>query len=98
MGTKYKFADDDKLYFVSFAVTNWIDLFIRNGYKEEILKSIRYCQADKDLELYGWCVMTSYVHLIIGTRGNPLQNIMRDLKRHTAEILHKSIHSLLLSA
>jgi hypothetical protein len=31
--------------FVSFAVTNWIDLFIREAYKEEILKSIRYCQA-----------------------------------------------------
>ncbi len=93
MSRKYKFADNDKLYFVSFAVTNWIDLFIRNEYKEEILKSIRYCQADKDLELYGWCIMTSHVHLIIGTKGNPLQNIMRDLKRHTAEILHKSIEN-----
>jgi putative transposase len=61
--------------------------------RKKFLKSIRYCQADKDLELYGWCVMTSHVHLIIGTRGNPLQNIMRDLKRHTAEILHKSIQN-----
>ena len=34
----YKFADNDKLYFVSFAVTNWIDLFIREVYKEEILE------------------------------------------------------------
>ncbi len=33
MSTKYKFADNDKLYFVSFAVTNWINLFIRNEYK-----------------------------------------------------------------
>ena len=62
MSSKYKFADNDKLYFVSFAITNWIDLptgqaglFIREVYKEEILKNIRYCQADKDLELYGWC-------------------------------------------
>ncbi len=93
MSTKYKFADSDKLYFVSFAVTSWIDLFIRNEYREEILKSIRYCQAEKDLELYGWCIMTSHVHLIIGTKGNPLQNIMRDLKRHTAEVLHKSIQN-----
>ncbi len=37
--------------------------------------------------------MTSHVHLIIGTKGNPLQNIMRDLKRHTAEVLHKSIQN-----
>ena len=38
MSSKYKFADNDKLYFVSFAITNWIDLFIREIYKEEILK------------------------------------------------------------
>ncbi len=91
MSSKYKFTDNDKLYFVSFAITNWIDLFIREVYKEEILKSIRYCQANKGLELYGWCIMTSHIHLIIGTTGNLLQNILRDLKRHTSETLHKSI-------
>ena len=93
MSKKYKFADNDKIYFVSFTVTNWIDLFIRNEYREEILNSIRYCRANKDLELYGWCIMTSHIHLIIGTTGNPLQNIMRDLKRHTAEALHQSIQT-----
>ena len=98
MSKKYKFADNDKIYFVSFAVTNWIDLFIRNEYREEILNSIRYCQTYKDLELYGWCIMTSHVHLIIGTKGNPLQNIMRDLKRPTAEALHKSIQTNLIES
>ena len=93
MSKKYKFADNDKFYFVSFAVTNWIDLFIRNEYREEILNSIRYCQTNKDLELYGWCHMTSHVYLIIGTRGNPLQTIMRDLKRHTSEALHTIIQN-----
>ena len=93
MSRKYKFADNDKMYFVSFAVTNWIDLFIRDAYKEEILNSIKYCQAKKDLEVYGWCIMTSHIHLIIGTRGNPLENIMRDLKRHTSEVLHQSIQN-----
>ena len=37
--------------------------------------------------------MTSHVHMITGTKGNPLQNIMRDLKRHTSEVLHKSIQN-----
>ena len=45
------------------------------------------------MELYGWCIMTSHVHLIIGIIGNPLQNIMRDLKRHTAETLHQGIQT-----
>lgn len=93
MSKKYKFTDDSKLYFVSFAVINWIDLFIRNEYKDILLESIKYCQREKDLELYGWCIMTSHVHLIIGTKGNALSNIMRDLKRHTSEELHKAIQN-----
>ena len=91
MSRKYKFADNDKIYFTTFTVTNWIDLFIRNEHREEIINSIKFCQATKDLEIYGWCIMTSHVHLIVGTTGNPLENIMRDLKRHTAEVLHQSI-------
>ncbi len=91
MSRKYKFADNDKMYFVSFSVINWIDLFVRNEYKEVLLNSIKFCQKEKELELYAWCIMTSHVHLIIGTKENPLQNIMRDLKRHTSEKLHQLI-------
>ena len=64
MSRKYKFHDNDKIYFVSFAVINWIDLFIRNVYKDVVVDSLRFCQKEKGLELYGWCIMTSHVHLI----------------------------------
>lgn len=40
-------------------------------------------------DYYGW----HHMHLIIDTKENPLQNIMRDLKRHTSEVLHKSIQN-----
>jgi putative transposase len=35
--------------------------------------------------------MPSHVHLIMGSTGNPMANILRDLKRHTSEELHKAI-------
>jgi len=38
MSRKYKFHDNDKLYFISFAVVNWIDVFIRDEYKEIIIE------------------------------------------------------------
>ena len=43
MSRKYKFRDNSKLYFVSFAVINWIDVFIRNEYKQVLLDSLDYC-------------------------------------------------------
>jgi len=48
MSTKYKFRDQDKLYFVSFAVVNGIDLFIRNEYKYIMPDSWKHCQQKKD--------------------------------------------------
>jgi putative transposase len=91
MSRKYKFRDCDKLYFVTFTIVNWIDLFIRNEYKDIVINSIRFCQQYKDLEVYGWCMMTSHIHLIVGTKGNHLSNIIRDLKRHSSEMLHQAI-------
>ncbi len=91
MSTRYKFRDQDQLYFVSFAVVNWIDLFIRNEYKDIMLASWRHCQAKKGLEIYGWCIMSSHIHMIIGTHGEKLGNIMRDMKKHTSIALKEAI-------
>jgi len=70
MSTKYKFKSQAQLYFVTFAVVNWIDLFIRNEYKDIMLDSWRYCQKHKGLEIFGWCIMTSHVHMIIGSHND----------------------------
>ena len=91
MSGGYKFRDQDELYFISFAVVNWIDLFIRNEYKEILLASWQHCQQHKGLEIYGWCIMTSHVHMIIGTQGDKLENIMRDMKKHTSVALREAI-------
>jgi len=91
MSTKYKFRDQSKLYFVSFAVVYWIDVFIRNEYKDILLDSWRYCQKAKGLDLYAWCIMTSHVHMIIGTQANKMEDILRDMKRHTSEKLREAI-------
>src|SRR5690606_10171328 len=73
VSTKYKIRDQEQLYFVSFATVYWLDLFVRNEYRELLLESLRYCQKEKGLEVYAWCIMTSHVHLIIGTSGNKME-------------------------
>ncbi len=96
MSRNYKFRDQDKLYFVSFATVNWIDaamgmVFTRNLYKNIVVDSLSYCIAHKGLELYAWCIMTNHVHLIIGSQNLPMQDILRDMKRHTAKAILKAI-------
>ena len=87
MSRKYKFLDQSKIYFVSFAVINWIDLFIRNQYKNIVLDSLSFCQQNKGLELFAWCIMTSHLHLIMGTRKQNMEDILRDFKSYTSRQL-----------
>lgn len=91
MSRKYKFRDQEKIYFTSFAVVYWIDVFIRTEYKEIIIESLKFCQKEKGLEIYAWCIMSSHVHLILGTKKDKLEHIMRDLKSHTSRTIKKTI-------
>lgn len=91
MSSKYKFRDNKKLYFVSFAVVYWIDVFIRNEYKEIVLESLKYCQKNKGLEVYGWVIMTSHMHMIIGSEDGKLEDIMRDFKSFTSRNIRELI-------
>jgi REP element-mobilizing transposase RayT len=91
MSRKYKFGNSQKPYFVSFATVRWVDLFTRNVYRDELVDSLRYCQKEKELELYAWCIMPSHVHLIISSATTDLASIMRDIKGFTSKKLRKAI-------
>lgn len=91
MSRNYKIRDQTKLYFVSFAVVNWIDVFLRREYKDVVVESLQYCIKYKGLEVYAWCIMTSHIHLIIGSNKEPMEGIFRDLKRHTAKAILQMI-------
>lgn len=91
MSRKYKFHDQDKMYFISYAVVGWIDVFVREEYRKIWLDSVRYCQDNKGLEVYGWCLMTSHAHLIIGTDSIPMEDIVRDMKKYTSAQLRVAI-------
>lgn len=94
MSSQYKIRDQSKLHFVTFTVIDWIDAFIRDEYRIILIDSIKYCQANKGLEVYAYCIMTSHVHMIIGTSGtNELNAIIRDLKSFTSRHIRKAMEN-----
>ena len=93
MSRKYKFHDNDKLYFISFATVHWIDVFVREEYNKVITDSWKHCQEKRGLEIYGWCIMTSHVHMIIGSKQDKLEDIVRDMKKHTSSELKTAIQN-----
>jgi putative transposase len=85
MSRKYKIRDQNKLHFVTFTVIHWLDVFTRQEYRDIFLDSIRYCQKNKGLEVYAYCIMSSHVHMIICRHGEAsLEGIIRDIKKYTS--------------
>jgi putative transposase len=96
MGRKYTFKDQEKFYFVTFKVVNWIDVYIREPYRDIFYESIKFCQQNKGLEVYAYCIMTSHIHMIIGRNGiHDLSEIIRDLKSFTSRHTRKEIENKL---
>ena len=92
MSRKYKFHNTEGVYFVSFAVQGWVDVFIRNEYKNILIENLEYCQKHKGLEIFAWCIMTNHVHLIIrAEEGHMLQDILRDYKKFTSKAIVRAI-------
>jgi REP element-mobilizing transposase RayT len=92
VSSKYKFHNPEGVYFISFAVQGWVDVFTRNEYKNIIIDNLSYCQKNKGLELFAWCLMTNHIHLIArASEGNTLPNILRDFKKFTSKQVVKAI-------
>ncbi len=91
-GDRYTISDQNALYFVTFTVVNWIDVFSRKDYKIEIVDSLNYCIDNKGLIVYSWCIMSNHLHLIIqAQKGYNLSAIIRDFKKFTAKRILKMI-------
>jgi len=91
MSRNYKFHNPDGIYFVSFAVVEWVDVFTRRMYKDIIVDSLNFCIKEKGMVLYTWCIMTNHMHLVFSsTQSNPAQ-LLGDFKRFTSNKLVKAI-------
>ena len=89
---KFKIRDQEAVHFATFTTVYWLDVFIRSEYRDIFLDSIRYCQKNKGLEVYAYCIMSSHVHMIIARHGKQnLEHVIRDIKKYTSAMIIKAI-------
>jgi putative transposase len=80
------------LYYLTLTVVDWVDVFTRPAYKQVLLASIRYCQKEKGLEVYAWCLMTNHIHLIASAKEESrLSDVLRDFKKFTNKAIIQAI-------
>ena len=91
MSRKYKFHEKSGAYFVSFATVNWIDVFTRDIYFSIMTEALDNCRKNKGMEIYGYCIMPSHVHIIFRSANSDPSGLMRDLKGFTSRKILKTI-------
>lgn len=90
--------DPGAAYFVTLTVVDWIDIFTRPVYKHIVIDSLAYCQQNKDLEIYAWCLMCNHLHMICrGSEHHPLPDILRDFKKFTSVKIIETIQEIVES-
>jgi len=92
MSHQYRVRNHEDIYFVTFTVVDWVDVFTRPSYKQLIINSLTYCQQHKGLEVYAYCLMTNPLHLLAAAEHPAkLPDIIRDFKKHTNKEIIKLI-------
>ena len=76
----------DKAYYLTLTVVGWIDVFTRQNHRDALIESMKYCQKEKGLVVFAYCIMSNHVHLIVNT-NEPylLKDTIRDLKKFTSK-------------
>jgi len=60
--------------------------------KNIVLDSLRYCQKEKAMEIFAWCIMTNHVHLVFRSiKGQNPELLIGDFKIFTSKSIVKSI-------
>ncbi len=92
MSTKYKATMPNAGYFITITTVGWVDVFTRLSQKNVLINALAYCQKEKGLEIYAYCIMPSHLHLLCKAKeGNLLSNNMRDFKKFTSKKIIETI-------
>ena len=96
MSDQYQARDPEGIYFLTFTIVDWVDIFTRESYKEIVISSLKYCQLNKGLILHAYCLMSNHIHLIASVKedkGIALFEIVRDFKKFTNRAIIKEINA-----
>jgi len=85
MGLKNKISPNG-IYYLTTTVVEWVDVFTRPVYRDIIVEALKYCQKEKGLILYTWCLMSNHLHWIASAKDDfNLLDIIRDFKKYTSK-------------
>ena len=93
MPSAFQIDKQDGAYFTTSTVVGWVDLFIRDSYKQFICDNLNYCIDNFGLQIYAYVIMPSHLHMISSAINNDLSKVIGNLKKYTSRELIKMVKS-----
>ena len=85
MRSRYKIIEEEKIYFISSTIVEWIPVFTNENYFKIVVDSIEYSQKNKNLKLYAYVILDNHFHMIAS--GEKLRQIISSIKSFTARTI-----------
>ncbi len=85
MTTGYQIKNQDALYFLTFQVVDWIDIFTRKYYRDIIIDSFKYSIENKGFQIFAYVIMSNHIHLVANSSLGCLSENIRDIKKFTSK-------------
>lgn len=89
----YKIQDQSGMYFLTFQIVNWIDIFTRQIYRDLIIDSFKYSIENKGFEIYAYVIMSNHIHILCRSNEGNLSGTIRDIKGFTSKEMFKLIET-----
>jgi putative transposase len=81
----YIIHNQQAVYFLTFTVVGWIDIFTRQSYRDIVIESFKFCQRKKGLHLHAYVIMSNHIHLVVSVdEGFTVSDFIRDCKKFTS--------------
>jgi REP element-mobilizing transposase RayT len=89
-----KTANSNELYFITFTVVHWLDVFTRIEYKNIVVDILNYYIDNNKVEIYSYVIMSNHIHLIArSAEDSTLSKFIREFKSYSSKKLFDSILS-----
>lgn len=85
MPTGYQIQHQHLPHFLTLQIVDWVDIFTRKIYKDQIVDALNYCVENKGLTIYGFVIMSNHIHLIAKSSEKALSDVIRDFKSYTSK-------------
>jgi hypothetical protein len=80
--TRYRVFENDRPYFLTCTVIEWLPVFTRTETVDILLDSWQFLQSERRLKLYGYVILENHLHLIASAAN--LTKEIGDFKSFTA--------------